>query len=77
MAPQLEKRPASPNGGKSLNMDGGGPIRLNDPALDAARSELARESTNRGLLTKTHTMRASDLCPGQGADAASDFVDSL
>ncbi len=57
--------------------EGGGGV---DPQIIAqivvlGAQELAREGASRALLTDGRTMRAGDLCPEQGADAAQGFRD--
>ena len=44
-------------------------------AVVLGAQELAREGAIRALLTDGRTMRAGDLCPEQGADAAQGFRD--
>ena len=50
------------------------PKDLTESVHRPAIKELQTEGASRGLNTLTHTVRAGDICPSQGARAASGFV---
>lgn len=43
--------------------------------VQTGADELLQEGKNRDIRTRTHTIRARDLCPKQGRTAAAGFVD--